>query len=108
MCQAPDMLVWWLENIEDKDDAAKALRKWLSDPPNQIVNIACGDWIHGMGGWVTWSYSVFGLKLTPEKRIELYNFLNKPVSITKQFTYKSEPEIEITHCLDVSTYKVRK
>lgn len=107
MCVAPYMLTWWQTNIEDGEAAAKALRKWLSETPNFVTTIACGDWQYG-NGWVSHSYKVFGLNLSPEKRIELYNFLNEPVTITRQFAYKSEPEVINTRCLDYSTYKVRK
>lgn len=108
MCKAPDMVAWWFTNVENGEAAAKALRKWLSETPNFVTNVACGDWFYGTGGWVTHSYKVFGLELSPEKRIELYNFLNEPVTITKYYAYKSDPVVTTTRCLDHSTYRVRK
>lgn len=110
MTSSPIMLLWWLKNIpEDKqEEVADKLRTWLKTPPNRLDTVRCGDWSNKQG-FIRNSYTVAGLTLTPEKSIELYNFLNKPVMIVEHYAYLSnESYLRETNCLDTSTYNVEK
>jgi|694.fasta_scaffold01889_68 hypothetical protein len=110
MTAAPDIQQWWNANIaqEEQEDAAGALRAWLRVSPNRIENVACGDWINGSGGWVAPVYRVNGMELSTEQQMLLYNFLNRPIRIEKQFAYTSIPRIEESDCLDKLTFYIRK
>ena len=108
MCQAPIMLLWWLQNIEEdkQEEAAENLRIWLKQFPNIVVTHRCGDWYNSRG-FIRCAYKIQGLKLTPEKGIELYNFLNKPVMVTEHYAYLTNSTIvRETNCLDVEKYDV--
>lgn len=110
MTNALDIQQWWNVNIaqDEQEDAAGALRAWLKVSPNRIENVACGDWINGTGGWVAPVYRVYGMQLSTEQQMLLYNFLNRPIRIEKQFAYTSSPRIEESNCLDESTFCIRK
>ena len=68
MCQAPIMLLWWLQNIEEdkQEEAADDLRIWLKQFPNTTTTHRCGDWHHSRG-FIRSGYKIEGLKITPEK-----------------------------------------
>jgi hypothetical protein len=107
MATAPDIQQWWNDNIakEEQEDAAGALRAWLRVSPNRIENVACGDWVDG---WVAPVYRVNDMELSTEQQMLLYNFLNRPIRIEKQFAYTSTPRIEESNCLDKLTFYIRK
>lgn len=108
MCEAPMMMLWWYANIEEdkQEEAAEAFRTWLKSTPNRLDTVRCGDWNHARG-FIRNCYHVHGLDLSPEKRIELYNFFNKPTVIVEHFAYLSgTSKYRETDCLDTSKYNV--
>jgi len=96
MTTAFDMKVWWNINIkpEDQEKAVKELRIWLKQYPNSIIRFACGDWYNGSGK-IKSGYTVSGLKLSREKKIELYDFLNLPITVVEHYDCFPDPVVKI-------------
>ena len=94
MINAYDMKMWWDSNIkpEDQEKAADAMQKWLSTYPNRFIGFSKGDPILGTGR-IENGYVVCGLSCSTEKKIELFNFFNKPTTVIKYYNCFAEPKV---------------
>lgn len=103
LATADDLTHWWNRNIQEHDqlEAVSVLKKWLETYPNIISGYKRGDPLYNTGR-IDRGYNVFGMKISTDQKISLYNFFNKPSVVVKYYNYSLKPQINKAEVLNGS------